>query len=77
MKAARRVLKGPRYSDAPGLPDRDLRPVELHRKISSCLKSQAGAQRFARVRSYLSTTHKHDIDALDALTQLFAGRRLR
>lgn len=56
--------------------ERDLRPVKLHRKISSCFKSQAGAERFARVRSYLSTTRKHDIDALDALdalTQLFAG----
>ncbi len=53
--------------------ERDLRPVKLHRKISSCFRSQAGAQRFAHVRSYLSTTRKHDIGALDALTQLFAG----
>jgi transposase len=51
--------------------ERDLRPVKLHRKISSCFKSQAGAERFARVRSYLSTTRKHDIPALDALTRLF------
>ncbi len=51
--------------------ERDLRPVKLHRKISSCFKSQAGAERFARVRSYLSTTRKNDIPALDALTRLF------
>jgi transposase len=51
--------------------ERDLRPVKLHRKISSCFKSQAGAERFAHVRSYLSTTRKHDIAALDALTELF------
>lgn len=53
--------------------ERDLRPVKLHRKISSCFKSQAGAERFAAVRSYLSTTRKHDVPAIEALTQLFNG----
>jgi transposase len=53
--------------------ERDLRPVKLHRKISSCFKSEAGAERFAAVRSYLSTTRKHDIPAIDALTRLFTG----
>ena len=51
--------------------ERDLRPVKLHRKISSCFKSQTGAERFAAVRSYLSTTRKNDIPAIDALTRLF------
>ena len=53
--------------------ERDLRPVKLHRKISSCFKSQVGAERFASVRSYLSTTRKNDVSALDALTCLFNG----
>jgi transposase len=53
--------------------ERDLRPVKLHRKVSSCFKSQAGAQRFAALRSYLSTTRKHDIPAIEALTRLFNG----
>lgn len=53
--------------------ERDLRPVKLHRKISSCFKSQAGAERFAAVRSYLSTTRKNDIPAINALTRLFNG----
>lgn len=53
--------------------ERDLRPVKLHRKISSCFRSQAGATRFANVRSYLSTTRKNDVGALDALTRLFNG----
>jgi len=51
--------------------ERDLRPVKLHRKVSSCFKSHAGAERFAHVRSYLSTTRKNDIGALDALVRLF------
>ncbi|MCA1704606.1 MAG: transposase, partial [Actinobacteria bacterium] len=53
--------------------ERDLRPVKIHRKISSCFRSQAGAERFAHVRSYLSTTRKNDVGALDALTCLFNG----
>ena len=51
--------------------ERDLRPVKIHRKVSSCFKTLTGAERFAHVRSYLSTTRKHDIPAIDALTQLF------
>jgi len=53
--------------------ERDLRPVKIHRKVSSCFRSTAGAERFAHVRSYLSTTRKHDVGALDALTRLFNG----
>jgi len=51
--------------------ERDLRPVKLHRKISSCFRSHSGAERFAHVRSYLSTTRKHGIPAIDALVRLF------
>jgi len=53
--------------------ERDLRPVKIHRKVSSCFRSQAGVERFAHVRSYLSTTRKRDVGALDALTRLFNG----
>ncbi|MGH9154719.1 MAG: IS66 family transposase [Acidimicrobiales bacterium] len=53
--------------------ERDLRPTKLHRKISGCFRSQHGAERFAHLRSYLSTTRKHDIPAIDALTRLFTG----
>ena len=51
--------------------ERDLRPSKLHRKISGCFRSQAGAERFADLRSYLSTTRKNGISAIDALTRLF------
>jgi hypothetical protein len=73
VKVARPVLKGPRPSNGSGLPDRDLRPTKLHRKISGCFRSRHGAERFAHLRSYLSTTRKHGIPAIDALTRLFAG----
>ncbi|MCA1704141.1 MAG: transposase, partial [Actinobacteria bacterium] len=53
--------------------ERNLRPTTLHRKISGCFRSHHGAERFAHLRSYLSTTRKHDLPAIDALTRLFAG----
>ncbi|MGH2393573.1 MAG: IS66 family transposase [Candidatus Limnocylindria bacterium] len=53
--------------------ERDLRPTKLHRKISGCFRSQHGAERFAHLRSYLSTTRKHDIPAIEALVLLFNG----
>jgi transposase len=53
--------------------ERDLRPVKLHRKISGCFRSQHGAERFAHLRSYLSTTRKNGIPAITALTDLFEG----
>ena len=53
--------------------ERDLRPTKLHRKISGCFRSQAGAQRFAHLRSYPSTTRKNGISAIDALTRLYVG----
>jgi transposase len=53
--------------------ERDLRPTKLHRKISGCFRSQAGAERFAHLRSYLSTTRKNGIPAIEALTRLFNG----
>ncbi len=51
--------------------ERDLRPTKLHRKISGCFRSQHGAERFAHLRSYLSTTRKNGVPAIDALTRLF------
>ena len=53
--------------------ERDLRPTKLHRKISGLFLGQAGAERFAHLRSYLSTTRKNGVPAIDALIRLFEG----
>jgi transposase len=51
----------------------DLRMVKLHQKISGSFRAREGADRLAKVRSYLSTAAKHGVDAMDVLTALFAG----
>ena len=53
--------------------ERALRPSKLHRKVSGSFRSLAGAERSANVRSYLDTTRKNGVSAVDALMRLFAG----
>jgi hypothetical protein len=57
--------------------ERDIRMVKIRQKISGCLRSLTGARQFCALRSYLSTTAKHGIAMLDALTRLAAGRPWR
>jgi hypothetical protein len=53
--------------------EQDIRMVKLQQKISGCWRTPAGAERFLRVRSYISTTRKNNIGALHALRLLTAG----
>ena len=55
------------------LAERDIRMVKLRQKISGCLRTHAGATTFAALRSYLSTTAKQHIPAIDALRHLTNG----
>ena len=54
--------------------ERDIRMVKLRQKISGGLRTWPGAHTFCAIRSYLTTTRKHDITALQALTQLHNGQ---
>jgi transposase len=53
--------------------ERDIRMVKLRQKISGGLRTFTGATTFCAIRSYLATTRKHGITALQALTQLHNG----
>jgi transposase len=54
--------------------ERDIRMVKLRQKISGGLRTYTGAEIFCAIRSYLSTTRKQSINALDALTRLHNGQ---
>ena len=73
MKVARTVLRGPRRSNAPGLPDREVRMVKVSQKVSGCLRTMTGAKQFTTIRSYLATVTKHGIGLFQALTELPNG----
>jgi transposase len=54
--------------------EREIRMVRLREKVSGCLRTMAGAEDFAAIRSYLATAAKHGIGFLRALTDLIQGR---
>jgi len=69
-----------RFADDPKVPftnnsaEREIRMIRLRQKVSGCMRTLAGAQQFATIRSYLATTAKNGINALDALVRLAQGQ---
>ena len=53
--------------------EREIRMVKIRQKISGCMRTLTGARDFAAIRSYTSTTRKHDINLYDALSKLANG----
>jgi hypothetical protein len=56
------------------LAESDIRMVKLQQKISGCWRTDEGAERYLRVRSYISTARKQGQRPLQVLAQLAAGR---
>lgn len=51
--------------------ERDLRMMKVKQKISGCFRSLKGAISFARIRSYIVTARKQNLNAFNALVNLF------
>src|SRR4051794_4830909 len=53
--------------------ERDIRMVKIKQKVSGCMRTLAGAQDYAAMRSYLATAAKHGRRPFDVLTELTSG----
>jgi len=53
--------------------ERDIRMTKVREKISGCFRTPLGAERFCRMRGYISTLRKQGMPILSALGQAIAG----
>lgn len=67
------VLRGPRRSNAPGLPDQALKGPKRHQAVSGYWHTLTTLADYCRVRSYLVSAHNHGIRAVDAIHAALTG----
>ena len=53
--------------------EQDIRMIKVQQKVSGCFRSEDGAIRFARIRSYASTMRKQDQNLFEAIKAAMEG----
>lgn len=53
--------------------EQDVRMIKVQQKVSGAFRTLEGAQRFARIRGYISTLRKQGISIMDQLGNAFKG----
>jgi transposase len=69
-----RFLTDPEVPFDNNLAERDLRMVKLRQKISGTFRTHHGGDVFCRIRSYISTARKQNMQILQAITNAMSGK---
>ena len=58
------------------LAERDIRMIKVQQKISGLFRTMCGAEKFCRIRSFISTVKKQGLNVIDSICQIMNGNQI-